>query len=332
MLKPDPFLLSLVCTVILASIVPCHGAAVPLFQDLAIAVIALMFFMQGARLSRDAVLGGIVNWRLHLAILLCTFALFPVLGLGLHALFPNLLEPSVWLGILFLCCLPSTVQSSIAFTSIARGNVPAAVCSATTSNIVGIFITPILTGLVLARHGASAGHGGVLAIMTQLLLPFILGQVLQPWLGAWAHRNKKLLSMSDRGSILIVVYTAFSEAVVQGLWHTLPLSQIGLVLVVDSVLLALVLLATTLGSRVLGFSKDDEIAIVFCGSKKTLASGVPMANVLFAPSTVGLVVLPLMIYHQIQLFVCAILARRYAAAQDAARSRTEGATPSLTSR
>ncbi|ACI49912.1 conserved hypothetical protein [Gluconacetobacter diazotrophicus PA1 5] len=316
MFKPDPFLLSLICTVLLATIVPCHGAAVPMFQDLAIAVIAVMFFLQGARLSRQAVLGGIVNWRLHLAILLCTFALFPLLGMGLHALFPHLLHQSVWLGILFLCCLPSTVQSSIAFTSIARGNVPAAVCAATTSNIAGIFITPVLTGLVLERQGAASGHGGVLAIMMQLLLPFVLGQVLQPWLGAWAHRNKRLLSMTDRGSILIVVYTAFSEAVVQGLWHKLPLSQIGLVMVVDGVLLAAVLLATTMGSRVLGFPREDEIAIVFCGSKKTLASGVPMANVLFAPATVGLVVLPLMIYHQIQLFVCAVLARRYAAAHD----------------
>ncbi|NVN12686.1 bile acid:sodium symporter family protein [Nguyenibacter vanlangensis] len=316
MFKPDPFLISLICTVILATLLPCHGAAVPVFQDLAIAVIAVMFFLQGARLSRRAVLDGLVNWRLHLVILLCTFALFPLLGLGLHALFPHLLHPSVWLGILFLCCLPSTVQSSIAFTSIARGNVPAAVCSATTSNILGIFITPVLTGLVLGRHGASAGQGGVVAIMLQLLLPFVLGQLLQPWLGEWAHRNKRLLSMTDRGSILIVVYTAFSEAVIQGLWHKLPLSQIGLVLLVDAALLAAVLFVTTLGSRVLGFSPTDEAAIVFCGSKKTLASGVPMANVLFAPATVGLVVLPLMIYHQIQLFVCAVLARRYAAAQN----------------
>jgi solute carrier family 10 (sodium/bile acid cotransporter), member 7 len=332
MFKPDPFLLSLICTLILATVVPCHGAAVPVCQDLAIAVIAVMFFMQGARLSRQAVLGGIVNWRLHLAILLCTFALFPILGLGLHALFPHLLHPSVWLGILFLCCLPSTVQSSIAFTSIARGNVPAAVCAATTSNIAGIFITPVLTGLVLVRQGDASGgasgsvsgHGGVVAIMLQLLLPFVLGQVLQPWLGAWAHRNKRLLSMTDRGSILIVVYTAFSEAVVQGLWHTLPLSQIGLVMAVDGALLGAVLLATTLGSRVLGFPRDDEIAIVFCGSKKTLASGVPMANVLFAPATVGLVVLPLMIYHQIQLFVCAVLARRYAAAHGRTGEQSHG--------
>jgi sodium/bile acid cotransporter 7 len=316
--KPDPFLLALVATVLLASFVPCHGAAVPLFQDLTVAVIAVMFFMQGARLSRKAILAGLGHWRLHLAILACTFCVFPLLGLGLHALLPGLLTPTLWLGVLFTCVLPSTVQSSIAFTSIGRGNVPAAVCSATASNLLGIVITPLLTGLVLAGglHGTGGSHAisgrGVLDIMLQLLLPFLAGQLLQPWIGGWALRNKKLLSLSDRGSILIVVYTAFSEAVVQGLWHKVPGAQLGLVLLVDAVLLAMILLVTRFGARALGFSREDEIAIVFCGSKKTLASGVPMAGVLFPGALVGQVVLPLMIFHQIQLFVCAVLARRYA--------------------
>lgn len=306
----DPFLLSLIGTVLLATFVPCHGAAVPVFRWLAIIVIAMMFFLQGARLSRKAVVEGLTAWRLHLMILSCTFVLFPLLGLALHAAFPGLLQNEVWLGVLFLCCLPSTVQSSIAFTSIGGGNVPAAVCAATASNVFGIFITPFLVGLVLARHGGQSG--GVMDIVFQLLLPFVLGQILQPWIGAWAHRNKKLLSMTDRGSILIVVYTAFSDAVIQGLWHRLPLSELGLIAVVDFLLLVCVLVITAFGSRMVGMPLRDEIAVVFCGSKKTLASGVPMANVLFPPASVGLVVLPLMIYHQIQLFVCAVLARKFA--------------------
>ncbi|OUI91736.1 bile acid:sodium symporter [Acetobacter persici] len=269
-----------------------------------------MFFLQGARLSRKAVVDGVMAWRLHLIILACTFVLFPLLGLAAHALAPGLLQNDVWMGVLFLCCLPSTVQSSIAFTSIGGGNVPAAVCAATASNIAGIFITPFLVGLVLSKHGGSSGN--VLNIVFQLLLPFLLGQLLQPWIGGWAHRNKKLLSLTDRGSILIVVYTAFSEAVMQGLWHRLPLSQLGLIALVDFLLLVCVLLITAYGSRMAGVPLRDEIAIVFCGSKKTLASGVPMANVLFPASSVGLIVLPLMIYHQIQLFVCAVLARKFA--------------------
>ncbi|NHO32989.1 bile acid:sodium symporter family protein [Acetobacter fallax] len=308
--KPDPFLLSLIATLIIASVLPCHGAAVPVFQWLAVIVIAIMFFLQGARLSRAAVLNGLTAWRLHMTILACTFVLFPLLGLALHALAPGLLLDDVWMGVLFLCCLPSTVQSSIAFTSIGRGNVPAAVCSATASNIAGIFITPVLVGLVLAKHGAQSG--GMMNIVLQLLLPFVAGQLLQPWIGGWAHRNKKLLSMTDRGSVLIVVYTAFSEAIVQGLWHRLPLEQLGVIALVDTLLLVIVLTVTTIGSRMLGFSREDEVAIVFCGSKKTLASGVPMANVLFPAASVGFVVLPLMLYHQIQLFVCAWMARRFA--------------------
>ena len=308
-LRLDPFLLSLIGTIILATFFPCQGEMVPVFKALTVIVIAIMFFMQGARLSREAVVRGVMHWRLHLTILCCTFVLFPLLGVAMHWLMPHAVTEDIWLGLLFLCCLPSTVQSSIAFTSIAGGNVPAAVCAATASNIFGMFITPVLVGFVLVRAGASGD--GILPIVLQLLLPFALGQILQPFLGQWALRNKKILSLTDRGSILIVVYTAFSAAVVEGLWSSMPISELGVIAVLDSLLLLGVLLFTTYGSRLLGFSKEDEITIMFCGSKKTLASGVPMANVLFPASMVGSVVLPLMLYHQIQLFVCAIIARKY---------------------
>ncbi len=323
--KLDPFLLALLSVVALASVLPCRGAAVPLFHALTIVVIALMFFLQGARLSRAAVVAGLAHWRLHLCILGATFVLFPLLGLGLHALFPSLLKPSLWFGVLFVCVLPSTVQSSIAFTSIGGGNVPAAVCSATASNLLGILITPLLTGVVLAgavQGGTHVSADGVLDIVLQLLVPFVAGQILQPWIGGWAARNKRLLTFTDRGSILVVVYTAFSAAVVQGLWQAVPPAQLGLILLVDAVLLALVLLATRYGARLLGFSHEDEVAIVFCGSKKTLATGVPMAGVLFPAAMVGQVVLPLMMFHQLQLFVCAVLARRYARRAEAVLVRT----------
>jgi solute carrier family 10 (sodium/bile acid cotransporter), member 7 len=324
---PDPFLLALVGTLILASVLPCRGEATGFFQVLTVIVIGVMFFLQGARLSRRAMLSGLGHWRLHAAIFACTFVLFPVLGIALHAALPHLLTPTLWLGILFVCALPSTVQSSIAFTSIGRGNVPAAVCSATASNLLGIAVTPLLVGLLLSRSGGGVSGHAVLDIVLQLLLPFILGQVLQPWIGDWARRNRRLLSFTDRGSILIVVYTAFSEAVVQGIWHKLPPSMLGLVLAVDALLLAIVLLATRYGARLLGFSREDEIAMVFCGSKKTLASGVPMAGVLFPPATVGMVVLPLMVFHQIQLFVCAVMARRYGARPGAAAVPTQPSVP-----
>lgn len=314
--KIDPFILALLATLCVAVVVPCHGAAVPAFNALATVLIAMMFFLQGAKLSRAAVVEGLRHWRLQGLILLSTFALFPLVGLamraGLRIAVPGALSEESWTGLLFLCALPSTVQSSIAFTSIARGNVAAAVCAATASNILGLFITPLLVGLLLGRHGAVSADA-VVGIVLQLLVPFIAGQILQPWIGGWVARHKKLITFSDRGSILVVVYTAFSAAITGGLWHILSPAALLWIVGVDLSLLALVLLLTWGLARAGGFSREDEIAIQFCGSKKSLATGVPMAKVLFAGSTAGLIVIPLMIFHQVQLLACAALARRYAA-------------------
>ena len=310
--KLDGFTVALVSTVLLASILPCQGVSAQVFQVLSNLAIGLLFFLHGARLSRQAVLAGMTHWRLHVTILGCTFVLFPLLGLALNFAMPGLLGAPLWLGVLFVCALPSTVQSSIAFTSIGQGNVPAAVCAATASNLIGIFLTPVLVGLLLSVHGAGISLGEIWKIFAQLLLPFVAGHLLRPWIADWVTRNKKVLSVTDRSTILLAVYTAFSEAVVQGIWSQLPLTRLLALLCVCAVLLAVVLAVTTWGSRALGFGTADEVAIVFCGSKKTLASGIPMANVLFAGPTVGLTVLPLIIFHQMQLFVCAWLARRYA--------------------
>jgi sodium/bile acid cotransporter 7 len=312
----------LVCTVILASLLPASGTFAGYFGIATDLAIALLFFLHGARLSRDVVIAGLLHWRLHIVILLTTFGLFPLLGLGLGFLSPAILPQPLYLGILFLCVLPSTVQSSIAFTSMAGGNVPAAICSASASNIFGMFLTPLMVGLLFSV----GGHGGfswdaLEQIMLQLLAPFVVGQILQPWIGNWIRTKKKLLMPVDRGSILMVVYLAFSTAVVEGLWHTFSLADIAIVIVADMALLAVVLCITMFGSRLLGFSRADEITITFCGSKKSLASGVPMANVIFAGQSIGAIVLPLMLFHQIQLMVCAVIAQKYAAA--AARRASE---------
>jgi sodium/bile acid cotransporter 7 len=218
------------------------------------------------------------------------------------------------MGILFLCALPSTVQSSIAFVAIARGNVPAAVCSASASSLLGIFVTPVLVGLLLATHhdANTSAWKSIGDICMQLLVPFIAGQIARRWIGRWVDRYRNTLKYVDQGSILLVVYTAFSEAVNQGLWQQMPLPTLGGLIVVCLVLLAIALWMTRLAARRLGFDKEDEITIVFCGSKKSLATGVPMAKVLFPVNAVGAIVLPLMLFHQIQLMVCAVLAQRYA--------------------
>ena len=244
-----------------------------------------------------------------------TFIAFPLLGWALQPLLAPLVTPELYLGVLFMCALPATVQSSIAFVSMARGNVSAAVCSASLSSLIGIFLTPVLVRLLLDAHGGSDGQStldAITKICVQLLLPFIAGQLLRPLIGKWVDRHKGKLKFVDQGSILMVVYTAFSAAVIEGLWRQTPvLSLVGLVCICAT-LLTLVLLATRYSARLLGMSKEDEITVVFCGSKKSLATGVPMAKVLFGNSAMGPVLLPIMLFHQLQLMVCAVLAQRYA--------------------
>ena len=310
---PDNMTLLLFGVVLAANFFPCAGSVAIGLNTLTTLMIALLFFMHGAKLSRAAVIAGLTHWRLHGVILLFTFAVFPMLGLILEPILARLITPELYIGILFLCVLPSTVQSSIAFTSVARGNVAAAVCSASASNLIGIFLTPFLVGLLLAS--STAGHSSfdaILKIIYQLLLPFVLGQIARPLIASWQERHKDVLKMVDQSSIFLVVYVAFSEAVVEGLWHQVPMTMLFSLVLISAIILALVMGLTVFVSRRLGFSKEDEIALLFCGSKKSLASGVPMAKVLFASHALGGVLLPLMIFHQLQLMVCAVIARRYA--------------------
>jgi solute carrier family 10 (sodium/bile acid cotransporter), member 7 len=326
---PDRFTLALLATVAVASVVPCHGVGARVFGAITDTAIALLFFLHGAKLSRRAALAGFTHWRLHLTVLGSTFVLFPLLGLLLRPLLAPLVTPALYVGVLFLCTLPSTVQSSIAFTSIARGNVPAAICAASASSLLGIALTPLIAGLVLSAHGGGFSLDALGAIVLQLLVPFVVGQFAQRWIGRWVESHRGLLAFVDQGSILLVVYSAFSAAVVEGLWKHTPWSVLAGLLLVDAILLAAALLVTRYGARALGFRREDEITIVFCGSKKSLASGVPIAQVLFPAAALGAVVLPLMLFHQLQLFTCAVLARRYA--RHVPRGSDAPATPARTS-
>ncbi|MFZ6872953.1 bile acid:sodium symporter family protein [Undibacterium sp. Di27W] len=310
---PDNMTLLLFGVVTLASLFPARDTVARGFEHVSTGMIALLFFMHGARLSRQAVVAGLTHWRLHLLVMAFTFAIFPLMGIALKPLLLYLLTPELYVGILFLCVLPSTVQSSIAFTSVARGNVPAAVCSASASNMLGIFLTPLLVSMVVVAHGENhASLDAMLKIVYQLLLPFVVGQIARPWLQVWLGKYEGTLRMVDQSSILLVVYVAFSEAVVQGLWQQLPPVMLFSLLGISALMLALIMALTTIISRRMGFNKEDEITIVFCGSKKSLASGVPMAKVLFASHAVGMVLLPLMLFHQLQLMVCAVMAQHYA--------------------
>ena len=304
----EPFVLALIAVVVVASLLPPRGVWMAIAGGLADAGIVLLFFLHGAKLSREAIWEGARNWRLHLAVLGVTFALFPLFGLGFGLL--PFVPREYAVGLLFLTLLPSTVQSSIAFTAIARGNVAAAVCAASFSNFLGIFLTPALVALLMG--GATGGFSwhSVEAIVLQLLVPFLAGHLLRPWIGGFVTRNKAWLGKVDRGSILLVVYTAFGAAVVDGLWQRVSIPSLLLLCLLSLALLALVLGATTLLGRAIGLQRADAVVLLFAGSKKSLATGVPMAGVLFAPAQVGIVLLPVMVFHQLQLIACAFIAPR----------------------
>ena len=308
----DPYILLMAATVGLAVAFSARGQYAVVAGGAANIAIVFLFFLYGARFSTKTALDGFRHWRLHGAVLISTFALFPLLGITIKVLLPDALQPQLYSGFLFLCALPSTVQSSIAFTSIARGNVPAALCSATASNILGIFITPLLAGLMLKTHGTQLSIGVFQSIVLQLLVPFIAGQILRRWIGPWVQTQKRILGLLDRGSILLIIYVAFSRGMSEHIWDRITVADFAALLFALALLLALVIAATRfVARRLMRLKIEDEIVLVFCGSKKSLASGLPIASVLFVDSQLGLAVLPLMLFHQLQLIVCAWLARRY---------------------
>lgn len=306
----DVYIVLLLGMVVLAAVLPARGAAVQpveLATDLAV---ALLFFLYGARLSADQVVQGLRHWRLHSLVLAFTYVMFPVLGVITAFSSRPLLGPELAAGMLFLALLPSTVQSSVAFTSIAHGNVAASIVAASVSNLLGVVLTPLLVTLLM---GAEAGIdlGTIRNLFLQLVLPFVLGQVVHRWLGPLLARHKNVTSKVDRGAILLVVYSAFSAGMRGDMFSRLGGWQLVALLVVCCVLLAVVIALTMVISRALRFSWPDRIAIIFAGSKKSMASGLPMAQIIFPAATVGILVLPLMLFHQIQLMVCAQLARRW---------------------
>lgn len=310
---PDPFIPAVLLTLVLATLWPASGEVAGVVNNAATAAIMLLFFLHGVKLPREKLVTAVTHWRLHVLILGTTYLVFPLLGLGLSSLFPSLLPAQLWAGVLFLCALPSTVQMSIAFTSMARGNVASSVASAAASNLLGVIVTPLVAGALLHAQGDGAVPlSGIWKIVVQLLLPFVVGHLLHPVLADWAARRKALITWSDRLTILLAVYSAFSAAVIGGIWSSLPLSALLILAGVCALILAIVMLFTFNSARIAGFSVQDQRSALYCGSFKSLVSGVPMARVLFPSAEIGAMILPIMIYHQMQLMVGAMLAPRQA--------------------
>lgn len=309
--RPDPFIVALVVAAVVASFVPATGVGLDVLKNASLVAIGLLFLLYGARLSTVETINSIKHWRLHAAILGTTFVFFPLLGLGAQLLEPSILTPSLAAGVLLLCLVPSTVQSCLVYTGIAGGNVAGAVVSASLSNLVGVFLTPTLVALLMTSD-ARVDAGAVVRIVLQLFVPFVLGQLLRPLIGGFVTRHDGRLRLYDRSTIILVVFAAFSEGAEADIWSSLTIWSVLAVAAVCAALLAIAMGWTVVLGRVAGFARSDRIPLLFCGCNKSLASGLPIASVLFAGDEVALIVLPLMLYHQMQIIVGAVVAGRMA--------------------
>lgn len=310
------FLFGMIAAVILGSLFPAFGASGgALHSETTVNLgIAIVFFLHGIGLPLESLRRGMLAWRVHIVVQSLTYILFPLLWLLFNALFKQWMPRDLMLGFCYLAALPSTISSSVAMTALARGDIPVAIFNATLSSLLGIVFTPLLISLLgnTDAHGLSLGET-MLNIAKMLLLPIVIGQALRPLVGDWFRRIKPYTNPIDRLVILFIVYAAFCNSAQSGLWQQNGISLIGITFVGCAIFLAVVLWLSTYIAQRLRFKREDEIATVFCGSKKTLASGVPMAALIFGPiPALGMIVLPIMLYHQLQLFVCSWLAHRYA--------------------
>ena len=309
----DKFTLAIIATAVSACLFPLPHQALAFVGYFSSVGISCLFFFYGARLSRQAIVEGAMQWKLHALIVLCTFVFFPILGLIIRPFIQNIFTPELILGIIFICLLPSTIQSSIALTSIAGGNVAAAICAASLSSLLGIFITPLLlASFTHVKRDFYQSIDSIISIIIQLCIHFIVGHLMQQKLSHWITRNRSLLRFLDQGIILIIIYKAFSEAIHGNLWKNIPLTTLVSIFLVVLGIFAIAFTSILWLARFLKLTRADAITLVFCGSKKSLATGVTIANVMFPSNLLSVIVLPLMFYHQIQLLVCTFFAQKYA--------------------
>ena len=310
----DGFVLALLGMILLAYLWPEGGIAHGTFSLATIANygVSLIFFFYGLRLSKQKLQQGLGNWKLHILVQASTFILFPLLVFPLKMLVPDEQWHVLWIGTFFLASLPSTVSSSVVMVSLAEGNIPAAIFNASISSIIGVFITPLWMGLVLSGSSQSIELGSIMGkLVLQVLLPVIVGILLNPRWGHHAEKYKKQLKYFDQTIILIIVYTAFCESFEQKMFDNLTLPELLLLGIAMLILFFVAYGLTSLACSLLRFSREDRITVVFCGSKKSLVHGTVMSRVLFTSNTAtGLLLLPLMIYHALQLIVVSMLARR----------------------
>lgn len=306
----DPMVRLILAAILLATFLPAAGESRVVAQGAANCAVFVLFLLYGLRLSRTEVWAGLGNHRLLIPLVLWVFGGMTLMGWGLWQAAGLYLPPLLAIGFLYLGVLPSTVQSATAYSSLAGGNVASSVIAAALINILGVFVSAPLYSLLAGSHGAAFHGDQLVKVMTMLLLPFVIGQVSQRWTRHWVAGHKGLITLMDRASIGIAVYVAFSGAVEQGIWT--KVDALGWTGILTGCALAMVFGyggAWLLGG-IVKLPRGDRIALMFAGGQKSVAMGAPLATVLFPASAAGIIILPLVVYHLVQMIVAAPMAAR----------------------
>lgn len=275
--------------------------------------VSVIFFFYGLKLSPEKLRAGLSNIKLHSLIQLSTFVLFPLLVLGVMYLVPDWrTNYYLWLGVYFVATLPSTVSSSVVMVSIARGNIPAAIFNASISSLIGVALTPALMSFFIsAQTGGNTLSDIVLKLILQVVVPVGAGIFLNRYWGSFADRHKVLLSRFDQGVIIAIVYTAFCEGFSSGIFESVSTVELVVLTLGLTALFVAVYGIVYALCNWLKFNREDRITALFCSSKKSLVHGTVMSRVIVAdPSMVSIILLPIMIYHAMQLIVVSGIAKR----------------------
>jgi len=274
--------------------------------------ISLIFFFYGLKLSPEKIKAGLSNWRLHILVQASTFLVFPLLVLLAYPLVSGKESEIIWLGFFFLAALPSTVSSSVVMVSMAKGNIPAAIFNASLSGIIGILLTPLWMGLFLQNQSDFDFTQIYLRLVFEILLPVIAGSLLQRKGHKYVIKYLKQLTLFDKSVILLIVYKSFAASFSSKMFAGIGMLEILLIFIMVVVLFFALYGLVFLMSKMLKFARDDRITALFCGSKKSLVHGTVFSKVLFGQMTsIGIVLLPLMLYHAFQILIISVIAGRY---------------------